>query len=153
MSTITKSQLIEEVITVMSICLWIYAAVSKLADFETFQRQMSKQVFGFGFENLLTWMLPTIELFAVALLIFSNTRFLGFLLSFSLMAVFTAYIILVISGFFPRIPCTCGGILGNMGWHQHLYFNLFFLLLFGIGARLSWPELRLSLEKGGKEKL
>jgi hypothetical protein len=41
---------------------------------------------------------------------------------------FTAYII-AITKFSDYIPCSCGGVLQEMGWGEHLVFNICFVLL------------------------
>jgi hypothetical protein len=49
------------------------------------------------------------------------------------MFLFTIYVGLMIS-FAPHLPCSCGGVIKQMSWKQHLTFNTFFtaLALFGI---------------------
>lgn len=49
------------------------------------------------------------------------------ILSTLLMTAFTIYIVLIISGYFPKVPCTCGGVIRALGWKAHLVFNLIFL--------------------------
>jgi len=62
------------------------------------------------------------------MLAFLRFRLLGLYASFSLMVMFTAYII-AITKFSDYIPCSCGGVLQNMSWNQHLIFNIGFILL------------------------
>ncbi len=51
------------------------------------------------------------------------------------MAMFTGYIIIILN-YAERIPCSCGGILNKMGWHDHLIFNIFFTALGVTGVLL-----------------
>ena len=44
------------------------------------------------------------------------------------MVMFTAYII-AITRFSEYVPCSCGGVLQNMSWNQHLFFNIGFVLI------------------------
>jgi hypothetical protein len=57
----------------------------------------------------------------------------GLLGSAVLMSLFTIYVFYMIK-FSPGLPCTCGGIIQYMNWHQHLYFNtgLTLMSIFGI---------------------
>jgi putative oxidoreductase len=53
----------------------------------------------------------------------------------SLMGLFTLYVIAILLGLFKRVPCSCGGIIGSLGWVAHLWLNLFFLTLSIIAIR------------------
>jgi len=48
--------------------------------------------------------------------------------AFVLMTVFTLYIAYMLL-FTPKLPCSCGGVLQQMTWKQHLLFNIGFTLL------------------------
>jgi len=62
------------------------------------------------------------------LLIFEKSRLTGFYLSFLLMVLFTAYIVIILN-FTSFTPCSCGGVLEDLGWTEHLIFNVVFILL------------------------
>ncbi|MXV49938.1 hypothetical protein GS399_03065 [Pedobacter sp. HMF7647] len=111
------------------ILLWVYAAGSKLLNYEYSRQQMMNQVFSANMAKLLTWMVPVSELFTAALLLFTSTRYYGLLASLSLLLAFTAYITLIKLNTFGRIPCSCGGVIAKLNWQQHLAFNIIFLLL------------------------
>jgi len=111
------------------ILLWIYTAGSKLTNFETYRLEMQHQVFSLAVSNILIYLLPVAELFTALLLLFQKTNRTGLTLSLLLISVFTVYIILIIAGYFPKIPCSCGGVIRAMGWMAHLVFNLVFLML------------------------
>jgi putative oxidoreductase len=64
------------------------------------------------------------------------------------MTVFTGYVILVLINFFGRVPCSCGGVIQVLGWKTHMVFNLFFLLLTGLGILIITKKRRVT----GKEK-
>lgn len=129
--------------TSLLILLWAYAAVSKLSDFTQFRNQMLQQVFSSGTAEVLVYILPAIELLVAALLCFSQTRLFGLAASAMLLLTFSIYIALILSNVFGKIPCSCGGILSQLGWGQHLIFNLFFLAL----ALIGWF---LTFRKGGE---
>jgi len=111
------------------VLLWVYAATSKLVGFTRFEREMHNQVLYPFVQSLLIYLLPATELFTAFLLLFEKTLLRGLSLSLGLMMIFTAYIALALLHFFRHVPCSCGGILENMSWQSHLYFNVFFLAL------------------------
>lgn len=109
------------------ILLYVYAACSKLADIAAFRGSLYNQAFPHELAGFLLYALPAAELGTVALLLFPLTERYGLLLSLFLLLAFTGYIALVLLHFFPRVPCSCGGILSHMGWKTHLVFNCLFL--------------------------
>jgi putative oxidoreductase len=111
------------------IILWVYAATSKMLDFDQSRSEMLGQVFPAALSEFLAWAVPLTELGAAGLLIFSKTRRIGLYLSLLLLFVFSIYIITILLNVFGRIPCSCGGILENMTWTEHLLFNVFFIVL------------------------
>ncbi len=57
-----------------------------------------------------------------------GTRKYGLWASFILLMIFTFYISgMLLSG--EHLPCSCGGIIRELSWRQHLIFNLFFITL------------------------
>ncbi len=119
--------LIVQVISAAFILLWIYTAGSKLADFQSYKQEMSLQVFSPDFAAVLVYAIPFSEILCAILLLIKKTNKLGLVLSLLLMLVFTGYILLIILGYFPKTPCSCGGIIKAMGWQAHLIFNIFFI--------------------------
>ncbi|HEY1025119.1 MAG TPA: MauE/DoxX family redox-associated membrane protein [Sphingobacteriaceae bacterium] len=115
--------------TVLLILLWVYAALSKLIDYEESREQMLNQMFPARMAEVLVWAVPVTELMVVGLLIFPKTVRAGLLASLLLLFQFTVYISIVMTGIVGWIPCSCGGVLEQMTWGQHLLFNLFFLAL------------------------
>jgi hypothetical protein len=111
------------------ILLWVYAALSKLADFDRSRSQMLNQVFPASIAETLVWLVPASELLTASLLLFHRTYKAGLYVSLFLLLHFTLYIALVMTNIFGRVPCSCGGIISSMSWGQHLIFNLFFLAL------------------------
>lgn len=111
------------------ILLFTYAGLSKLFTLGDFRGELHNQSFPGWMAEVLLYTLIPLELLTAGLLCFSATRQWGLGLSALLMAVFTGYIALVLAGYWQRVPCSCGGVLKNMSWRAHLFFNLFFLLL------------------------
>ncbi len=124
------------IISVLLILLWSYTAFSKLADVAEFKRQLANQTLGKTVATFLLWIIPISEILAATLLLFYKTRFAGLAISAALMLLFTGYIGLVVFGYYDRTPCACGGVLKEMGWHAHLWFNVFFLAISGLGVWL-----------------
>lgn len=131
-----KNKVIVELIVALLVSLFVYASVSKLLTYEDFRAAMLNQPVPLWSAVILSWLLPAVELITVGLLMNYRTRLIGLSVSVLLMSIFTGYVGLVLAGSFGRIPCSCGGILKNMGWHVHLVFNLFFLLLAIVGIVL-----------------
>jgi putative oxidoreductase len=124
------------------ILLFVYAAISKLADLPGFRSQLHNQTFPREAADILLYLLPAAELLAVLLMFLPRTAHKGLLLSLLLLSLFTGYISLVLLHFWDRVPCSCGGILNQMGWGTHLLFNLFFLLLNLLAIHLHSAEKR-----------
>lgn len=128
-----KQKVTIEIICSLLVLLFVYAAVSKLVDFQTFVIDMNNQPFPAFLKPILVWAVPLAELAIVTLLIFDTTRLLGLYASLLLMVAFTFYTGVVLMHFFKYIPCSCGGIIKNLSWGEHLVLNLFFVLISLIG--------------------
>ena len=117
-----------EVISFLLVLLFVYAALSKLLDFENFQVQLGQSPLLNQFAGEISWAVPLFEIIAAILLSIPKFRNVGLLMSFTLMVLFTAYIYFILN-YSPFVPCSCGGILEKMGWKEHFIFNCFFILL------------------------
>ncbi|SHM04979.1 MauE/DoxX family redox-associated membrane protein [Flavobacterium saccharophilum] len=125
----TKLRLyITEVVTLLYILLFVYAAVSKLLDFENFQVQLGQSPLLSAFASWVSWLVPIVELLIVLMLIIPTSRKKGLIASLSLMTMFTAYIFIILH-YSSFVPCSCGGILEKMSWNVHLIFNIVFMIL------------------------
>jgi uncharacterized membrane protein YphA (DoxX/SURF4 family) len=116
------------------ILLFVYTVTSKLSDIPEFRHEMRNQNFPREMADALVYLVPGAEILAVVLLLSSRWYREGLLLSTALLFAFTGYISLVLAGYWKEVPCSCGGVLRNLSWGAHLFFNLFFLLIgiFGI---------------------
>lgn len=117
-----------ETIALLYVLLFVYAAVSKLMDFEIFQIQIAQSPLLSSFAGPISYMVIGVELLIALLLSIRRTRVFAFCASYSLMIMFTAYIIIILN-FSPFVPCSCGGILEKLNWNQHLIFNIVFCIL------------------------
>lgn len=118
--------------------LWAYAAASKLLDMDASRAEMLNQVFPKSLALALTWIVPLTELLIIGLLAGAGTRLFGLLFSVILLALFTIYILLVISNAFGFIPCSCAGINKHLDWNAQLIFNAVMLLLAVAGLKYEW---------------
>lgn len=103
--------------------LFIYAAVSKIFDFENFQVQLAQSPLLSAFAGLISYGVLALELLTSAALLWNKTRRAALYAAFGLMVAFTVYIYLILN-YSDYIPCSCGGILEKMSWGQHLVFNI-----------------------------
>ena len=138
-----KYSIISQIIVFLLILLFVYTATSKLLDFGQFKVQMYNQTLPHVGVIILIWTLPPFEILTALLLLFQKTRLEGLYLSIFLMVLFTGYIILILLGYFGRVPCSCGGVIKTLGWKNHLLFNLFFLMLSFLGIFTTNRERRL----------
>jgi Methylamine utilisation protein MauE. len=126
---------IVEAISFLFILLFMYAAVSKFADYDKFRIQLGQSPLLTDFAKWIAWFIPAVEVVISLMLAFARSRLKGLYASFTLMVMFTAYIF-TIQNFSDYIPCSCGGILQDMSWTQHLLFNLAFVILGVVGIKL-----------------
>lgn len=131
-------KIVVDIVVFSCILLFVYAALTKLLDYQKFAIQLGQSPMLTDFARFLAWSVPGVELLISLLLIFRATRLVGFYAALSLMTMFTSYIVLA-SRFSDYVPCSCGGIIQNLTWTQHLIFNLVFFLLVVI-AILLYPN-------------
>lgn len=117
--------------------LFIYAATSKLLDFDTFRIQLGQSPLLNAFADWVSIGVPVIEIVIAIALMLPKFRLTGLYSSYLLMSMFTMYIYIILN-YSAFVPCSCGGILQKMTWNEHLLFNSVFLLLAIIGI-LMYP--------------
>ena len=139
--------IIKNAIIFALVLLWVYAASSKVLDFNMFRGQMHRQILPDFLKSSLVYILPPLEVAAAMLLLFERTQEAGFMLSLGLMTAFTIYVGLAVFRIFDHVPCSCGGVLSKMGWDGHFFFNIFFLLLTAVGLSINYRERRLATNR------
>ena len=117
-----------ELICFLLVLLFVYAAVTKLLDYNNFKIQLSKSPLLKGSATYIAVLLPLLELLAAGMLIFPSSRKTALVISFLLLLLFTLYITYMLMTE-KKLPCSCGGVLKQMTWKQHIIFNVFFLLI------------------------
>ncbi|WP_057937905.1 MauE/DoxX family redox-associated membrane protein [Algoriphagus resistens] len=115
------------------ILLWIYTGMDKLIRWKDSQNAFRNQTFPAELAEVLAYAVPLVELLIAGLLLFSISRWWGYLSSILLLTVFTTYVGLIWVGAFPRVPCNCAGIINSMGWAEHFMVNSLFITLAIIG--------------------
>ena len=133
------SNLITEIISMLFLLLFVYAAVSKLLDYQKFKIQLVQSPLLATYASILVWFIPTLELI-IAMILLSKHKSLGLKLCLGLMIVFTIYIWYTLN-YSDYIPCSCGGIISDLNWTEHLIFNLFWIV---------FAIIAISTNKGAK---
>lgn len=127
-------QTIIEIISILFMILFLYTGISKLMDFQVFEEQLKESIFKL-FAPFVALALPLVEVCVALLLLIPKWRLKGLYFSLLLMIAFTIYVIGLVS-FAHELPCSCGGVLQEMSWPQHIIFNCAFLGLSILGIRL-----------------
>ncbi|MBO0322168.1 hypothetical protein J0X14_07665 [Muricauda sp. CAU 1633] len=115
-------------VSILYVILFIYAATSKLWDFRQFKIQLGQSPVLTAYADWVAWHVPVTEYILAFLLLWETTRLKALYATLGLMTMFTTYIILVLN-FSDYVPCSCGGVLEDLGWTEHIAFNLFFILM------------------------
>lgn len=120
-----------EIVLTIATCfilLLVYAALTKLLDYQKFVVQIGQSPLLTNYASFIAWSIPAVEILIAVLLAWPRFRLVGLYSAFILMVMFTAYIAAILS-FSEDIPCSCGGVLEKLGWKEHLVFNVVFILL------------------------
>ncbi|MGE6397057.1 DoxX family protein [Chryseobacterium scophthalmum] len=117
-----------KIVSILLALLFVYAAASKLLDFENFQVQLAQSPLLSAYAGIVSYSIIAIEFIVAILLCLTATRRMALYASLGLMSAFTIYIYLILN-YSDFIPCSCGGILEKLGWTEHLIFNICFVVL------------------------
>ncbi|WP_339887740.1 MauE/DoxX family redox-associated membrane protein [uncultured Flavobacterium sp.] len=138
--------LVLEIISYLFVFLFIYASISKLLEFQNFQAQLGQSPLISAYTGFVSYAVLIIELGIAFLLVIPKTRYIALVASFTLMVMFTVYIIVILN-YASFIPCSCGGILDNLHWKEHLIFNLIFTFLAALAILIiANNKLKISLK-------
>lgn len=134
------------IICYLYIFMLVYAATSKILDFENFKIQLGQSPLLSSFAGWITILVPVSEFMIAILLLIPKFRFIGLFASYFLMVLFTAYIYIILN-YSAFIPCSCGGILEKMTWNQHLVFNIVFIVFAIVAILLTTKHTQLFKRK------
>lgn len=123
-----KKSVLVEVIALFFVVLFLYTGVSKLMELTVFEEQLFESPILAPIAPVVAWGLPVAEFIIALLLFFPRYRLKGLYLTFTLMVLFTAYIITLFT-ISPELPCSCGGIIEALSWKGHMVFNSSLILL------------------------
>jgi putative oxidoreductase len=112
--------------------LFVYTGVNKLISFDFTLKDLNRSPLLGNYALLIAILVPLLELLTAAMLMIPKYKKTGFLLAFFLMLTFTLYVGYVLS-FTNQRPCTCGGIIRQLSWPNHLILNITFLILSTLG--------------------
>jgi len=135
-----------ELIAYFFIILFLYTGFSKLMDFYVFKEQLATSPLLASVSGVVAIGLPAIEIIVSIILFLPKTRLRGLYASLALMSLFTGYVIYIIN-FNDQLPCTCGGILQELSWEEHLIVNIAFVALAITGIILSKKSTAASGQK------
>lgn len=141
-----KQNTLIEIICFLLILLFVYAALNKLLSYAEFKNQLTRSPLIKNWSAPIAIVLPVTELITAGLLSISVTRKTGMALSFILLTLFSGYVIYMLL-FEKNLPCSCGGVLKQLTWKQHLLFNLFFLLISFAGIILQKNKKQSTLSR------
>ncbi|WP_089834052.1 MauE/DoxX family redox-associated membrane protein [Chitinophaga filiformis] len=128
-------KVVMETIRLSFILLFVYTAASKFIDYENFRAVIGQSPLITRFAPVLAVVVPIAEIVIALLLVMPRYRRAGLYASFAIMTLFTVYIVVLLT-LSEKIPCSCGGVISQMSWTQHLYFNIVFMLLALLGMWL-----------------
>jgi uncharacterized membrane protein YphA (DoxX/SURF4 family) len=134
-----KRKITIEIICFLLVLLFVYAATNKVIDYQKFKVQIGQSPMLTGLGDFIPPIVIAAEFIVSVFLFIPKFRLISLFASFSLMIMFTAYIIAILN-FSSYVPCSCGGVLEKLGWTAHLYFNISFILLSLIGIILQSQE-------------
>lgn len=137
-----KKKTIVELIAHIFIILFLYTGISKLMDFEVFKAQLEDSPVLKTIAPVVAWGLPMIEFVVSILLFIPRYRLTGLYSAFSLMILFTGYVITILT-IDKELPCSCGGIIGLLSWKAHLALNIILIGFAAIAIRLKKQMVRL----------
>ncbi len=127
---------LERIFASVLVCVFGYTGLEKLLRYNESRRAFLNQPMPNWLEEYLAFLIPGIELLIATLLLFSVTRWWGYLGSILLLTVFITYVGLIWVGAFPRVPCNCAGIIESLGWAEHFILNLGLIGISVVGLRL-----------------
>jgi uncharacterized membrane protein YphA (DoxX/SURF4 family) len=124
-----------EIICLLYVLLFVYAATSKLLDFQHFKIELGQSPLLSAFAEWVAVLVPAAEYITCLLLIIPRFRLIGIFFAYGLMVMFTAYIFIILN-YTSFVPCSCGGVLEKLDWKSHMFFNLIFVVLGVLGILL-----------------
>jgi hypothetical protein len=130
-----KRTVIVEIISALFVILFIYTGISKIMEYSIFKEQLAESPVLGPVAPVIAIGLPILEFLLVAMLVVPKWRLKGFYASTALMVAFTIYITALML-FADHLPCSCGGVLAQLSWGEHIVFNSVYIVLGILGILL-----------------
>lgn len=119
--------LFTEIMAGLFVLVFLYTAIMKFRDITAFTNAMEHSPLIQAYSTTLGWLIPALELLISLALIIPKTRIYGLIGGTVLMGLFTLYVGFILAGK-GNLPCTCGGVIEQMGWEEHFVFNTSLML-------------------------
>lgn len=144
--------IIIEIISLLFVLLFVYAAASKLLDFQHFRIELGQSPLLSAFAEWLAVLVPAAECLICVMLISPRYRLAGLFSAYGLMIMFSVYIYIILH-YTSFVPCSCGGVLEKLDWKSHLIFNLLFVCLALLGILLYKHNIKMKSRYEKNRKL
>lgn len=128
------SMQIRGVLAILIALVLFYTAIDKLGHFQLFRGTLKESTWLWIRADavFMSWLIPIVELSIVFLLVFPNSRTIGFISAMILFLVFAFYIGSIwFTG--KRVPCGCSLLIERLSFKNHLWLNLGLALISLIG--------------------
>jgi uncharacterized membrane protein YphA (DoxX/SURF4 family) len=130
-----KRTIMIETISILFMILYLYTGISKLMEHILFKEQLAESPILAPVAPIIAWTLPFIEFIVAVMLLIPRWRLKGLYVSSVMMSAFTIYVLALVS-FSDKLPCSCGGIMNELSWQQHIIVNIILTTLSVCGIRL-----------------
>ncbi len=144
----SRPKLAIDIISALFIFLFTYTAINKLLQFGSFKKVLAVSPLTSNWAGIAASCILLLEGFTVLLLLYPPVRVAGIFLSFLLMVLFSSYILIMLVSS-SHLPCSCGGILKELTWRNHLYLNIFLTILAGLAMVLEIKRRKTMFQKSG----
>lgn len=151
-TSVSFKNIVVDIICLLFVLLFVYAATSKLFDFENFKIQLGQSPLLSAVVNWISITVPVLEIIIAASLLLRHIRLLGLYACYLLLIMFTAYIYIILN-YSAFVPCSCGGILEKMTWEEHMIFNICFIILAIVGILFIPAKSNVISNKSGNHEI
>jgi len=118
--------MVSNMVNGLFILLFTYTACSKILGYARFRFVLSMAPLVRNYATWIAAIIPATELIIAALIFIPVTAKKGLIAGVSLLVLFTVYLVYMILTD-TNLPCSCGGVIQQLSWRQHIVFNLVFI--------------------------
>jgi hypothetical protein len=124
-----------EIIVFLYVILLLHTGTSKMMEYNIFKDQLTESLGISSLAKVIAVTLPWFEFLIAIMMLLPKWRYKGLISGVLLMSAFTLYILFLIT-FSPELPCSCGGLMSQLSWNEHVIFNSTFIIMGIAGALL-----------------